>query len=416
MGRRCVPALLDRLDSLGLDQSCYLPQAWHTLFAKWLPSELAAMAVDDLLEHGMPAVLGITLAIFAEIEMEVLAITQCNPDISALIGPEGYFTHMRAHLQHLLTGDKDRLLQLRWRELLLIMPSAQQLLPQQAASPRHMNSSPSLTGSVADNVRLEAVLCLAISASQRDDDKLQRAVSNISWSRDMATRDELRGDHQYVIKIIVVGDRGVGKSCMIHRFAHDASTNITSCRGDRDTPTVGVDFVSRTISVEGTLVKLQIWDIAGGDSFISVSRPYFRDAAAALLVYDVTCLASFEHISWWLSEVCVDRPLEVILVGNKVDLAEKRREVSFEVGERFAVQHQLRFLECSVQRADSIEGAFRSAALTVHDCVDKAGGKSVRGVTPRSCSPNRPATTTRDGDCWRHGRLAGNCCRLCSVQ
>lgn len=408
IGCRQVPALLERLDFLGLEQSCYLPQAWHSLFAKWLPPGLAAMAVDDLLDHGMCGVLGITLAVFTEIEADVLDATKGDADISTLIGPDGYFTQMRTHLRRLLAGGEDGRLRSRWRELLLLVPNMQQP-PMQELTLKSSSSSSSLTSSMVNHVQREAVLCLATSASSKhNDDKLQHAVANVSSARDMATRDELSGNHKYVFKMVVAGDRDVGKSCLVRRIVSSASRRscMSSC-DDEGGPTAGVNFVSTTMVVESDIVKLQIWDTAGGDSFISFTRSYFPDAAAVLLVYDVTCWESFDNAKAWLAEVSAKRPVEVVLVGNKLDLAEGCRQVPTEVAERFASQCRLRFFECSAVRGDNVETLFRQAAVAVHDVVRKAGGKAVDGVTVRSWRPNRPVASSREAE---------NCRRRCTTQ
>lgn len=169
--------------------------------------------------------------------------------------------------------------------------------------------------------------------------------------------------HKYIFKYIIVGDMGVGKSCVMQRFTED--------RFRKDLPhTIGVEFGTMIVDINGELVKLQVWDTAGQERFRTVTRGYYRGAAGALLVYDVTRKATFAHIGSWLQDVrsntnphCV-----MILVGNKTDL-EAEREVSFEEAQKFAEENNLLFLECSALSGENVEQAFLSTARKVHENV-----------------------------------------------
>lgn len=104
------------------------------------------------------------------------------------------------------------------------------------------------------------------------------------------------GPAKYVMRFIIVGSMSVGKSCLLlqftdHRFAANAG------------PTIGVDFGASTISIDGEVVKLQIWDTAGQEDFQAITRAYYREAAAAILVYDMTNKQSYEKLQSWLSAV-----------------------------------------------------------------------------------------------------------------
>ena len=169
--------------------------------------------------------------------------------------------------------------------------------------------------------------------------------------------------HKYIFKYIIIGDMGVGKSCLMQRF--------TEQRFKQDLPhTIGVEFGTMIVDINSELVKLQIWDTAGQERFRSVTRGYYRGAAGALLVFDVTRRQTFAHIGSWLTDARANtNPHTVmILIGNKSDLNEQR-EVSFEEASRFAEENNLLFLECSAKNGDNVEQAFLSTARKIHEKV-----------------------------------------------
>ncbi|KAK5001349.1 GTPase Ypt4, partial [Cryomyces antarcticus] len=140
-----------------------------------------------------------------------------------------------------------------------------------------------------------------------------------------AQEQELGGMYDYLAKIILLGPSGCGKSCLLHRFVKNEWRALSS-------QTVGVEFASKIVKV-GTgprrkRVKLQLWDTAGTERFRSVSRSYYRGAAGAVLVYDVSSLASFNALPTFLADArALGSPhLAVLLAGNKADLADEHNE------------------------------------------------------------------------------------------
>lgn len=136
--------------------------------------------------------------------------------------------------------------------------------------------------------------------------------------------------YAYLFKYIIIGDTGVGKSCLLLQFTDKRF------RPDHDL-TIGVEFGARMVDVDKKQIKLQIWDTAGQESFRSITRSYYRGAAGALLVYDVTRRETFNHLSRWLEETRYNANPEmtIMLIGNKIDLEDKR-VVSYEEGQAFA--------------------------------------------------------------------------------
>lgn len=123
---------------------------------------------------------------------------------------------------------------------------------------------------------------------------------------------------EYLFKYIIIGDSGVGKSCILLRFIEDTfNPNLEN--------TIGVEFGAKMVTINNTNIKLQIWDTAGQEAFQSITRSYYRSAAGALLVYDITSLESFENIAKWLDEARINGNPEMVLclVANKSDLEDK---------------------------------------------------------------------------------------------
>eukprot|EP01108_Squamamoeba_japonica_P003492 TRINITY_DN2834_c0_g2_i1.p1 TRINITY_DN2834_c0_g2~~TRINITY_DN2834_c0_g2_i1.p1 ORF type:complete len:219 (-),score=75.83 TRINITY_DN2834_c0_g2_i1:73-729(-) len=169
--------------------------------------------------------------------------------------------------------------------------------------------------------------------------------------------------YQYLFKYIIIGDTGCGKSCLLLQFTDKRFQPVHDL-------TIGVEFGARLVNIDGQQIKLQIWDTAGQESFRSITRSYYRGAAGALLVYDITRRETFNHLQTWLEDARqhANPEMTIILIGNKVDL-EHRRAVSFEEGEKFAKEHGLMFLETSAKTAANVEEAFVQTARQIHEKI-----------------------------------------------
>ena len=155
-----------------------------------------------------------------------------------------------------------------------------------------------------------------------------------------------------MFKFVLVGDSGVGKSSLLFRFAENTFT-------DSFINTIGVDFRSRTLEIDGKKAKLQIWDTAGQERFRTITSTYYRGAQGIILVYDVTNYASFENIQDWLHDVekGTDENAKLCLIGNKADLVETKC-VSTEEGLAYAKSVNIDFMECSAKTASNVDLAF----------------------------------------------------------
>ncbi|MED6220295.1 Ras- protein RABE1d [Stylosanthes scabra] len=154
------------------------------------------------------------------------------------------------------------------------------------------------------------------------------------------TPSRSRSDYDYLIKLLLIGDSGVGKSCLLLRFTDDTFTTsfIT---------TIGIDFKIRTVELDGKRIKLQIWDTAGQERFRTITSAYYRGAMGILLVYDVTDESSFENIRNWIRNIEEHASDNVnrILVGNKADMDESKRVVPTSRGQALANEYGIKFFE-----------------------------------------------------------------------
>ncbi|XP_004510833.1 ras-related protein RABB1c-like [Cicer arietinum] len=168
-----------------------------------------------------------------------------------------------------------------------------------------------------------------------------------------------RKSYAYIFKYILIGDTGVGKSCLQLQFTDHHFQPFHDV-------TIGVEFGTRTINIEKIPIKLQLWDTAGQENFRSITRSYYRDTTCALLVYDVTRRETFDHLDNWLKQILEDgnEKMVVMLIGNKCDLIDNR-VVTTEEGEQFARANGLIFMETSAKTAKNVEEIFVKSASTI---------------------------------------------------
>eukprot|EP01066_Platyproteum_vivax_P007709 Platyproteum_vivax@DN3081_c0_g1_i1.p1 len=212
--------------------------------------------------------------------------------------------------------------------------------------------------------------------------------------------------YAFLFKYIIIGDTGVGKSCLLLQFTDKRF------RSDHDL-TIGVEFGSRLITIENKQIKLQIWDTAGQESFRSITRSYYRGAAGALLVYDVTRRDTFDHLTRWLEEARQNgnADMTIMLIGNKCDL--ERREVTTLEGEEFARQHGLFFIETSAKTAQNVEEAFIQTARKIYEKIE--GGvydlsNEAHGIKVGMPTPNYNPSLVRGAQPPQNNNAQGSCC------
>ncbi|CAF1319325.1 unnamed protein product [Adineta steineri] len=169
-------------------------------------------------------------------------------------------------------------------------------------------------------------------------------------------------EFDYLFKILIIGDSGVGKTTILQRFAHDYfSTEYVA--------TIGVDFQIRTIKADTKRCKLQIWDTAGQDRFKCVVSSFYRNANGVVICFDLTDVESFRNVHNWFEEVkryCPEQT-PVFLIGTKSDL-KARRMITYDMIKAYADKYQISYLETSSKTNENVEKCFFdfTQALVTH--------------------------------------------------
>jgi len=199
-------------------------------------------------------------------------------------------------------------------------------------------------------------------------------------------------EYDYLFKLLLIGDSGVGKSCLLLRFADDTYT-------ESYISTIGVDFKIRTIELDGKTIKLQIWDTAGQERFRTITSSYYRGAHGIIVVYDITDAQTFASVKQWLSEIerfaCEN--VNRLLVGNKCDMKDKRK-VESATAKEFADSLGIPFIETSAKNALNVEVAFTTMASEIK--------KKMAATTPQQ----RHVVTVKPQSEEVSRKSGGGCC------
>ncbi|XP_071480499.1 ras-related protein Rab-22A-like [Diadema setosum] len=154
------------------------------------------------------------------------------------------------------------------------------------------------------------------------------------------------------IKLCLLGDSGVGKSSIVQRFVSDTYYESIP-------PTIGASFMSKTLAVDEKMYKFQIWDTAGQEKYRGLAPMYYRGAAAAIVVYDITSQTSFSKVRDWIRELRQHGPENIVvsIAGNKCDL-DDLREIPTRIAAEYAEEVGAVFTETSAKTAANIKELF----------------------------------------------------------
>jgi small GTP-binding protein len=158
---------------------------------------------------------------------------------------------------------------------------------------------------------------------------------------------------EILYKILLLGDSSVGKSCLLKRYTDNTFLDI-------HISTIGLDYKLKEVKLkDGKTVKVQIWDTAGQDRFRAITKNYYKGAQGIALIYDITNQITFENVRKWIDQIKeeVSEKVPIILVGNKIDIVE-RRVIKKEDGESMAKEYGLLFSECSAKTGENIDSTF----------------------------------------------------------
>jgi len=206
-------------------------------------------------------------------------------------------------------------------------------------------------------------------------------------------------DYDFLFKVVLIGDSGVGKSNLLSRFTRN-EFNLDS------KSTIGVEFATRSIEVDTKKIKAQIWDTAGQERYRAITSAYYRGAVGALLVYDISKAITYENVTRWLKELRdhADSNIVIMLVGNKCD-QRHLRAVATEEAKAFAAENHLSFMETSALDATNVELAFQNILTEIYRIVSSKSLDmgEMAPVTPGG----RPIDVTKPADSPKEG---GKCC------
>lgn len=212
-------------------------------------------------------------------------------------------------------------------------------------------------------------------------------------------RDE---EYDYLFKVVLIGDSGVGKSNLLSRFTRN-EFNLES------KSTIGVEFATKSINVDGKVVKAQIWDTAGQERYRAITSAYYRGAVGALLVYDISKHVTFENVERWLKELRdhAEPNIVVMLVGNKSDLRH-RRTVPTEEAMTFAENNSLAFIETSALDSTGVEEAFRQILTEIYRLMSR---KTIAAEgSPSSSLPAGQTLTVTPDNADKSSAKRSGCC------
>jgi len=197
-------------------------------------------------------------------------------------------------------------------------------------------------------------------------------------------------------KLVFLGDQSVGKTSVITRFMYDTFDSTYQ-------PTIGIDFLSKTMYLDDKTIRMQLWDTAGQERFRSLIPSYIRDSSVAVVCYDITSRESFINTSKWIEDVRQERGEDVIMVlcGNKTDL-EDQRAVSYEEGEAKAREFSIIFVETSAKTGFNIKALFRkvAAALPGMDSVAKTDDTTSKVDLEKKSAALEQQKQNPNGTCW----------------
>jgi len=190
-------------------------------------------------------------------------------------------------------------------------------------------------------------------------------MSAASSSGGTAQREPNDDEYNFLFKIVLIGESGVGKSNLLSRFTRN-EFNLES------KSTIGVEFATKSITTENKTIKAQIWDTAGQERYRAITSAYYRGAVGALLVYDIAKRTSYDNVSRWLKELRdhADANIVIMLVGNKKDLRHMR-QVQTDEAKEFCKQHKLFFIETSALADSNVTTAFETILKEIYRLISR---------------------------------------------
>eukprot|EP00010_Vexillifera_abyssalis_P005473 CAMPEP_0201552908 /NCGR_PEP_ID=MMETSP0173_2-20130828/19288_1 /ASSEMBLY_ACC=CAM_ASM_000268 /TAXON_ID=218659 /ORGANISM="Vexillifera sp., Strain DIVA3 564/2" /LENGTH=218 /DNA_ID=CAMNT_0047963495 /DNA_START=40 /DNA_END=696 /DNA_ORIENTATION=- len=211
-------------------------------------------------------------------------------------------------------------------------------------------------------------------------------------------------EYDYLYKVVLIGDSGVGKSNLLSRFTRNEFNLETKS-------TIGVEFATRSIQVDSKTIKAQIWDTAGQERYRAITSAYYRGAVGALLVYDIASTVTFKNVERWLTELRENAASNIVimLVGNKSDLRHLR-EVTTDEASEFSEKNGLSFIETSALDSTNVELAFQKIITEIYHQSGSSTIKGAGGQTTDATPGQSEPITLRAEDNDNSGTDGGCAC------
>jgi Ras-related protein Rab-1A len=163
-------------------------------------------------------------------------------------------------------------------------------------------------------------------------------------------------EYDYLFKVLLIGDSGVGKSALLTRFTDRTFT-------DSYMITIGVDFKIQTIKLDDKIIKLQLWDTAGQERFRTITSAYYRGSNGIIIVFDLSDKETFDHVKIWMAEIeNYSNDVKLMLIGNKNDIEGSKRQVYYEDAKEFADKLGISYIETSAKTSINVKEAFINMA------------------------------------------------------
>ncbi len=206
-------------------------------------------------------------------------------------------------------------------------------------------------------------------------------------------------DIDFLLKVVLIGDSGVGKTNLLSRF----SSNIFE---DNTRNTIGVDFSTHDIQINNKTVKVQFWDTAGQEKYRALASAYYKNAHGAVIVYDITRKETFENVNNWLTELRdhSDKDVQIIVLGNKCDL-DSQRKVSVDEGRKLAEQRGLFFMETSA-KSNANDCVGKSFHILLEEIINKMEREEkshkendLLSMKTKTVLDRKQDKTSKDGNC-----------------
>ena len=180
---------------------------------------------------------------------------------------------------------------------------------------------------------------------------------------------------EYVFKVLLLGDSEVGKSCFLMRYSDNVFV-------ENYITTIGLDYKLKTVKLDnGKTIKVQLWDTAGQDKYRTIAKNYYKGSHGILLLYDITKISSFDNIREWIRDIKeeVDENAILFLIGNKIDLSDKR-VITKEKGTELAGEYKIPFFEASAKSGENVDEIFKALYKKISESyanIEKQKGSKI---------------------------------------